>query len=65
MPMTNSVVVDQVSALDLIDQLRVAVPEELHAAKRINSEGPPILDSLPGLKAIPPMEVQEALHAAV
>ena len=29
MPMTNSVVVDQVAALDLIDQLRVAVPEEI------------------------------------
>ena len=38
MPMTNSVVVDQVSALDLIDQLRVAVPEEVRQAKRINEE---------------------------
>ena len=38
MPMTNSVVVDQVSALDLIDQLRVAVPEEIRQAKRINEE---------------------------
>jgi len=36
--MTNSVVVDQVSALDLIDQLRVAVPEEVRQAKRINEE---------------------------
>lgn len=36
--MTNSVVVDQVSALDLIDQLRVAVPEEIRQAKRINEE---------------------------
>ncbi|MCY7418148.1 MAG: hypothetical protein LH650_06560 [Chloroflexi bacterium] len=38
MPMTNSVVVDQVSALDLVDQLRVAVPEEIRQAKRINEE---------------------------
>jgi vacuolar-type H+-ATPase subunit H len=38
MPMTNSVVVDQVAALDLIDQLRVAVPEEIRQAKRINEE---------------------------
>jgi vacuolar-type H+-ATPase subunit H len=38
MPMTNSVVVDQVGALDLIDQLRVAVPEEIRQAKRINEE---------------------------
>jgi hypothetical protein len=38
MPMTNSVVVDQTVALDLIDQLRVAVPEEVREAKRINDE---------------------------
>jgi hypothetical protein len=38
MPMTNSVVVDQVAALDLIDQLRVAVPEEIRQAKRVNEE---------------------------
>ena len=31
-------------ALDLIDQLRVAVPEEVRAAKRINSEGDRIID---------------------
>jgi cell division septum initiation protein DivIVA len=36
--MTNSVVVDQVAALDLIDQLRVAVPEEVRQAKRVNEE---------------------------
>ena len=35
---------DQVAALDLIDQLRVAVPEEIRAAKRINSEGERIID---------------------
>lgn len=38
MPMTSSVVVDQVAALDLLDQLRVAVPEEVRQAKRINEE---------------------------
>jgi hypothetical protein len=37
-------VIDQVGALDLIDQLRVAVPEEVRAAKRINSEGERIID---------------------
>ncbi|HCC57324.1 MAG TPA: MBL fold hydrolase [Solibacterales bacterium] len=37
-------------------------PDYYRRMKRINSEGPPILDSVPGLKAIPPMEVQEALH---
>ena len=37
-------VIDQVSALDLIDQLRVAVPEEVRAAKRINSEGDRIIE---------------------
>ena len=31
-------------ALDLIDQLRVAVPEEIRAAKRINSEGERIIE---------------------
>jgi hypothetical protein len=33
-----------VAALDLIDQLRVAVPEEVRAAKRINSEGERIIE---------------------
>ncbi|HEX9044052.1 MAG TPA: hypothetical protein VF802_03410 [Candidatus Limnocylindrales bacterium] len=36
--------VDQAAALDLIDQLRVAVPEEVRAAKRINAEGERIID---------------------
>jgi hypothetical protein len=42
--LTNNIVIDQVGALDLIDQLRVAVPEEVRAAKRINSEGERILE---------------------
>jgi len=45
LPLTNNVVVDQVAALDLIDQLRVAVPEEVHAAKRINSQGERIIEN--------------------
>ena len=44
LPLTNNTVVDQVAALDLIDQLRVAVPEEVRAAKRINSEGERIIE---------------------
>jgi hypothetical protein len=42
--MTSNVVIDQASALSLIDELRVAVPEEVRAAKRINSEGERIIE---------------------
>ena len=42
--MTNNVVVDQNAALGLIDELRVAVPEEVRQAKRINQEGERILE---------------------
>jgi vacuolar-type H+-ATPase subunit E/Vma4 len=38
------VVVDQNAALALIDELRVAVPEEVRAAKRINAEGERIME---------------------
>lgn len=44
LPLTSSVVVDQVAALDLIDQLRVAVPEEIRNARRINSEGERLIE---------------------
>lgn len=44
LPLTNNVVVDQTAALGLIDELRVAVPEEVRAAKRINSEGERIIE---------------------
>ncbi len=44
MPLTTNVVVDQNAALGLIDELRVAVPEEVRAAKRINSEGERIIE---------------------
>ena len=38
MPLTSNVIIDQARALDLVDQLRAAVPEEVRAAKRINEE---------------------------
>jgi cell division septum initiation protein DivIVA len=38
------VLVDRDAVLDLVDQLRVAIPEEVRAAKRINSEGERILE---------------------
>ncbi|HEY7525085.1 MAG TPA: hypothetical protein VH720_15665 [Candidatus Limnocylindrales bacterium] len=44
LPLTPNVVVDQNVALGLIDELRVAVPEEVRAAKRINSEGERIIE---------------------
>jgi vacuolar-type H+-ATPase subunit H len=44
LPLSNSVVVDQAAALDLIDQLRVAVPEEVRQAKRVNQEQDRILE---------------------
>ena len=44
LPLTTNVVVDQQAALGLIDELRVAVPEEVRAAKRINSEGERIIE---------------------
>lgn len=36
--------IDQAGALDLIDQLRVAVPEEVRQAKRVNQESERILE---------------------
>jgi F0F1-type ATP synthase membrane subunit b/b' len=44
LPLTSNVVIDQAAALGLIDELRVAVPEEVRAAKRINSEGERIIE---------------------
>jgi hypothetical protein len=43
-PRTRKVLVDKDAVLDLIDQLRAAVPEEIHAAKRINAEGERIIE---------------------
>ncbi|HEY4946021.1 MAG TPA: hypothetical protein VIH94_07735 [Candidatus Limnocylindrales bacterium] len=44
LPLTSNVVVDQAAALDLIDELRHAVPEEIQSARRINAEGERILE---------------------
>ncbi len=44
LPFTSNVVVDQQAALSLIDELRVAIPEEIRAAKRINAEGERIIE---------------------
>jgi hypothetical protein len=38
MPLTSNVIIDQARALDLLEQLRNAVPEEIRQAKRINEE---------------------------
>src|SRR5215212_3341334 len=43
-PTTRKVLVDKDAILELIDQLRVAVPEEVHAAKRINADGERIIE---------------------
>ena len=43
-PTTRKVLVDKDAILELVDQLRVAVPEEVHAAKRINAEGERIIE---------------------
>jgi cell division septum initiation protein DivIVA len=43
-PTTRKVLVDKDAILELIDQLRVAVPEEIHAAKRINAESERIIE---------------------
>lgn len=44
MPLTKSAIVDREAALNLIDELRVAVPEEVRAAKRINQDGERIME---------------------
>jgi len=44
LPLTNNVVVDQAAALEIIDELRQAVPEEVTSARRINAEGERILE---------------------
>ena len=44
LPLTRNAIIDREAALNLIDELRVAVPEEVRAAKRINSEGERIIE---------------------
>ena len=44
LPADANAIIDRDAALNLIDELRVAVPEEVRAAKRINSEGERIIE---------------------
>ena len=44
MPLTRSVIIDRDELLKQIDLLRAAIPEEVRAAKRINSEGERIIE---------------------
>jgi vacuolar-type H+-ATPase subunit H len=37
-PMTNQIILEQAAVLDLIDQMRVAIPEEVKQARRIVQE---------------------------
>ncbi|HEY6608500.1 MAG TPA: ATPase [Candidatus Limnocylindria bacterium] len=37
-PLTNNIVLDQATVLELIDQLRVSVPDEVRQARRITEE---------------------------
>jgi len=48
LPMTNNVVLDQAALLDLIDQLRVAIPEEVRQARRINQESDRVIGDARG-----------------
>ena len=43
-PLTNNVVLDQAAVLELIDQLRGSVPDEVRQAKRITEEAGRITD---------------------
>jgi len=42
-PMTSQIILEQANILDLIDQLRVAIPEEVRQARRINQESDRVL----------------------
>jgi vacuolar-type H+-ATPase subunit H len=42
-PMTSQVILEQAAVLDVIDQLRVAIPEEVRQARRINQESDRVL----------------------
>lgn len=43
LPMTNQVILEQAAVLDVIDQMRVAIPEEVRQARRVNQEGDQLL----------------------
>ncbi len=42
-PMTSQVILEQAAVLDIIDQLRIAIPEEVRQARRINQESDRVL----------------------
>jgi hypothetical protein len=44
LPLTNNVVLDQATVLELVDQLRTAVPEEVRQARRITEDAGRITD---------------------
>jgi len=44
LPLTNNIVLDQAAVLELIDQLRVSVPDEVRQARRITEESGRITD---------------------
>jgi len=44
LPLTNNVVLDQSAVLELIDQLRVAVPDEVRQARRITDDSTRIVE---------------------
>ena len=44
LPLTSNVVIDQASALEIVDELRHAIPEEVQTARRINSDAERILE---------------------
>lgn len=44
LPLTTNVVVDQAAMLELIDQLRASVPDEVRQAKRVTEEADRIAD---------------------
>ena len=43
-PLTNNVVLDQGAVLELVDQLRVSMPEEVRQARRITEEASRVVD---------------------
>jgi vacuolar-type H+-ATPase subunit H len=42
-PMTSQIILEQATVLDLVDQLRIAIPEEVRQARRINQESDRVL----------------------
>jgi bifunctional DNA-binding transcriptional regulator/antitoxin component of YhaV-PrlF toxin-antitoxin module len=44
LPLTNNVVLDQATVLELVDQLRLSVPDEVRQARRITEEAGRITD---------------------